>query len=143
MATATVPHRAPTWTVDAARTILRIVVGLMYMQHGVQKLFGLLLMPNMPPMHPAPFSQMWIAGVLETFGGALIVLGLFTRPVAFLLCGEMAVAYFTVHAKRGFFPLLNLGEVAVLYCFIYLYFLAAGAGPYSLDGWWSRRRLDR
>ena len=111
------------------------------MQHGVQKLFGLLASPHMPPMpRSAPLSQMWIAGVLETFGGALIVLGLFTRPVAFLLCGEMAVAYFTAHAKRGFVPLLNGGEAAVLYCFIYLYFVANGAGPYSIDGWWMRRR---
>lgn len=124
-----------------ARAILRVVTGLLFMEHGVQKLFGLLASPNMPPMPtPAPLSQMWIAGVLETFGGALIVLGLFTRPVAFLLCGEMAVAYFTVHAKRGFFPLLNGGEAAVLYCFIYLYFVAAGAGPYRIDGWWLRRR---
>lgn len=128
--------------VDAARTILRIVTGLMFMQHGAQKLFGLLPMPNMPPMGaPAMFSKMWIAGVLEFFGGALIALGLFTRPVAFLLCGEMAVAYFTVHAPRGLFPILNMGELAVLYCFVYLYFFAAGAGPYSIDGWWGRRRL--
>ena len=143
MTTSASPRHVPSWTVGAAHSILRVVVGLMYMQHGAQKLFGLFASPGQPPMpHPAMFSQMWIAGVLECFGGALIALGLFTRPVAFLLCGEMAVAYFTVHAKRGFFPILNMGEVAVLYCFIYLYFAAAGAGPYSVDGWWSRRRVE-
>jgi putative oxidoreductase len=127
--------------VDAVRALLRIVTGLLFMQHGLQKLFGLLANPSRPPMPaPAPFTKFWIAGVLEVFGGALIVLGLFTRPVAFLLSGEMAVAYFTVHTKRGFFPILNGGEVVVLYCFIYLYFVASGAGAYSLDGWWSRRR---
>ena len=127
-------------TVDAALALLRIVTGLLFMQHGVQKLFGLLLVPGGPPMPlAAPLSQSWIAGVLELVGGPLIVLGLFTRPVAFLLSGEMAVAYFQVHAKRGFFPIMNRGELPVLFCFIFLYFVASGAGAYSLDGWWSRR----
>jgi putative oxidoreductase len=127
--------------VDAARALLRIVTGLLFMQHGLQKLFGLLASPGRPPVPtPAPFTKYWIAGVLELFGGGLFVLGLFTRPVAFLLSGEMAVAYFTVHSKRGFFPIQNAGEVVVLYCFIYLYFVASGAGECSLDGWWSRRR---
>lgn len=78
-------------------------------------------------------SLLWFAGVLECFGGMLIILGLFTRPVAFLLCGEMAVAYFKQHAVRGFWPILNNGELAVVYCFVFLYLVYAGAGPLSLD----------
>jgi putative oxidoreductase len=104
------------------------------MQHGVQKLFGLLLSSDRPWSGPPPaFSQFWFAGVLEVFGGALIVLGLFTRPVAFLLSGEMAVAYFQAHLPRSFWPILNGGEPVVLFCFIYLYLFAVGGGPYSLD----------
>ena len=79
------------------------------------------------------WSELWIAGILETFGGLLIVLGLFTRPVALLLCGEMAVAYFRAHFPRGFWPIQNGGELAVLFCFIFLYLFAAGPGPISLD----------
>jgi putative oxidoreductase len=82
---------------------------------------------------PHVWSELWVAGVLEAFGGALVILGLLTRPVAFLLCGEMAVAYFQMHAPRGFWPIHNGGEPAVLYCFIFLYLFAAGAGPISLD----------
>lgn len=79
-------------------------------------------------------SQFWFAGVLEFFGGLFIIAGLFTRPVALILCGEMAVAYFTRHFPNGFWPILNGGELAVLYCFIFLYLLATGSGPVSLDG---------
>lgn len=111
-----------------AQSILRIVVGLCFSEHGFQKLFGLL---GGHQMHF--FSEMWLAGMLECFGGLIIALGLFTRPVAFLLCGEMAVAYFKQHAPRGFWPVNNGGELAVLYCFIYLYFMTSGAGPWSLD----------
>lgn len=118
----------------AVHSLLRIVTGALFMQHGVQKLFGLLVNPARPwTGPPATFSQFWFAGVLEVFGGALIVLGLFTRPVAFLLSGEMAVAYFQVHARRGFWPVLNAGEVVVLFCFLYLYLFVSGAGPFSLD----------
>jgi putative oxidoreductase len=121
-------------------TGLRTIAGLMFMEHGVQKLFGLLIDPNRPPMPmPSMFSQLWFAGVLETFGGALIVLGLFTRPVAFLLAGEMAVAYFTVHFPKSFWPILSGGEPAVLYCWIFLAFATIGAGPYSVDGLRRRR----
>jgi putative oxidoreductase len=121
------------------------VTGALFMQHGVQKLFGLLVSPERqwsgaPPM----FSQFWFAGVLETFGGGLIVLGLFTRPVAFLLAGEMAVAYFQAHAPRSFWPILNRGENVVLFCFVYLYLFTAGAGPFSVDAALTgRRRTDR
>lgn len=126
---------------DIALFLLRVVAGAMLMQHGGQKLFGF------PPSAgraftgaPEVFSQMWIAGVLETFGGLLLVLGLLTRIVGFLLAGELAVAYFTVHAPRDFFPVLNQGELAALYCFVFLYFAVAGGGRYSLDHLLFRRR---
>ncbi|OGD22076.1 MAG: hypothetical protein A2W03_05475, partial [Candidatus Aminicenantes bacterium RBG_16_63_16] len=85
-------------------------------------------------------SQSGLGGILETFGGLLLLIGLFTRPVAFILAGEMAVAYFQFHAPRGFWPLLNQGELAALYCFLWLYFSAAGPGPWSLDGIRARKR---
>jgi len=126
---------------DVLHTALRVMTGLLYMQHGLQKLFGLITDGSRPWNGPPPmFSQFWIAGVLETFGGALIVLGLFTRPVAFLLAGEMAVAYFQMHAPRNFFPILNGGEPVVLFCFVYLYLFAVGAGPYSVDALLRRGR---
>ncbi|MCC7000581.1 MAG: DoxX family protein [Gemmatimonadaceae bacterium] len=134
------PAWIPGWAPGALHSVLRAVTGAMFMQHGVQKLFGLLLAPGREwNGAPAMFTQFWFAGVLEVFGGALIVLGLFTRPVAFLLSGEMAVAYFQAHASRSLYPALNGGEVVVLFCFIYLYLSAAGGGPYSLDAWRSKR----
>ena len=121
------------------RSLLRIVTGFVFMEHGLQKLFG--MFGGLPAgVDASPLSQVWVAGVLETFGGALIVLGLFTRIVAFVLCGLMAVAYFTAHAPQGFWPMLNGGELAVLYCFVYLYFAAAGPGPWSLDEMMQGRR---
>jgi putative oxidoreductase len=114
---------------DWALTLLRVVTGLLFMQHGVQKLFGWLGGKQVETLA----SQMGLAGMLEVVGGLLIVLGLLTRPVAFVLAGEMAVAYFMAHAPNGFWPLLNRGEPAVLFCFIYLFFAAWGAGPLSLD----------
>jgi putative oxidoreductase len=133
--------RTPGWLQPLLHSVLRAVTGALFMQHGVQKLFGMLLRPDRPwDGAPAAFSQMWFAGVLEVFGGALIVLGLFTRPVAFLLAGEMAVAYFQAHAPRAFWPILNGGENVVLFCFVFLYLFAAGAGPYSVDGALRARR---
>lgn len=124
-------------------SLLRVVTGALFMQHGVQKLFGLLLAPERPwNGAPAMLSQMWVAGVLETFGGLLIVLGLFTRPVAFLLAGEMAVAYFQAHLPRSFWPILNGGAHVVLFCFIYLYLFAAGGGRFSLDALLHGRRQE-
>ncbi|MGH7620650.1 MAG: DoxX family protein [Gemmatimonadaceae bacterium] len=122
---------SPRWSTRVL-SVLRIVVGVLYVMHGTQKLFG---NPPSPAMKtPVALASMFgIAGILETFGGGAIILGLLTRPVAFVLCGEMAVAFFTQHFKRGFIPLLNGGELAVLYCFIYLYFVFAGAGPWSVD----------
>lgn len=140
-----VDPRTPVWLQGAALSLLRIVTGALFMQHGVQKLFGLLLSPERewsgaPPM----FTQFWFAGVLEVFGGALIVLGLFTRPIAFLLAGEMAVAYFQAHFPRNFWPILNGGENVVLFCFVFLYLFASGAGPFSADAaLFGRRTIDR
>ena len=113
-------------------SILRIVTAFLFVEHGMQKLL------NFPAPAKAPFELMslsGVSGVLELFGGALLLLGLFTRPVAFVLSGLMAFAYFIAHAPQGFWPLLNHGELAVLYCFIFLYMSAAGAGPWSLDNW--------
>ncbi len=111
---------------------LRIITGLMFMQHGTQKIF------SFPAEARGPFelmSQMGIGGVLELVGGALIVLGLFTRPVAFLLSGMMAVAYFQFHAMSGgLFPMVNGGELAALYCWVFLYLVFAGPGAFSVDG---------
>lgn len=111
-----------------AQSVLRIVIGFTFSLHGFQKLFGFF-----GGRQAHFFSEMWLAGVLECCGGLIIMLGLFTRPVAFLLCGEMAVAYFKQHAPRGLWPINNGGELAVLYCFIYLYLMTAGAGPWSMD----------
>ena len=123
------------WT-GYLRSLLRIVAAFLFMAHGTQKLFA---WPVDEPKDPAQLlSLMGLAGVLEVFGGALLLLGWFTRPVAFLLAGEMAVAYFMSHAPRGFWPILNRGEVAVLYCFLFLYLAAAGPGPWSID--WARSR---
>jgi putative oxidoreductase len=132
--------RLPAWLPGATHSLLRVITGLLFMQHGVQKLFGLLGDPSRPwGGAPPVFTQFWFAGVLETFGGALIVLGLFTRPVAFLLSGEMAVAYFQAHAPRAFFPIRNGGEIVVMFCFVYLDLVATGAGPYSVDALFGRR----
>ena len=115
-------------------TALRIIAGLMLVQHGLQKHFGLLLAPGQPSFGALrPFSMLWIAGTLEIGGGLLLALGLFTRPVAFVLSGLMALAYFLGHAKNGLFPAVNGGELAVLYCFVFLVFAAVGGGRYSLD----------
>jgi len=114
-----------------ARSVLRLVIGFTFSLHGFQKWFG--LFGGMGGHAAQVGTRLWIAGVIEVIGGLLIILGLFTRPVAFLLCGEMAVAYFTQHAPRGVWPIRNAGELAVLYCFIFLYLITAGPGPISLD----------
>jgi putative oxidoreductase len=113
-------------------SILRIMTGLLYLQHGLAKIFGFPALPNHAPYHLSSLVP-GLAGILEMVGGALIALGLFTRPVAFILAGEMAFAYFMAHAPRSFFPLVNSGEGAILYCFIFLYFFVAGGGVWSLD----------
>ncbi len=116
-----------------ARSLLRIVAGFTFSEHGMQKILGCFGGLGGKGA-TAPFGSLpWIAGVLELVGGLLLILGLFTSPVAFILSGEMTVAYFKVHFPHGFFPLVNHGELAVLYCFIFLYLCTAGAGPRSLD----------
>ena len=113
------------------QSVLRIVVAFLFIAHGTQKFFGF---PAADVRATVPLlSQLGLASVLEMVGGSLLLLGLFTRPIAFVLAGEMAVAYFTAHAPRGFWPLVNRGEPAVLFCFTWLYFAAAGPGPWSLD----------
>ena len=107
--------------------LLRIVAGLLFAQHGVQKLFGLLGGTQQPLM-----SQMGLAGIIEAFGGLAIALGLFTSPVAFVASGQMAVAYFQAHLPRGFWPIQNGGELAVLNCFLFLYIASRGSGKWSL-----------
>jgi putative oxidoreductase len=120
-------------------SILRIVAALIFMEHGTQKLL------SFPPSdRPSPelFSLIGLAGLLELVGGALLVLGLFTRPVAFILSGEMAVAYWMAHAPRSFFPVVNDGDAAILYCFVFLYLAVAGGGAWSLDNLRERSRRD-
>jgi len=112
-------------------SVLRIAAGLLFLQHGMAKY---LKFPPVPAFAKVdPMSLAGIGGMFELVGGILLVLGLSTRPVAFLLSGEMAIAYFVAHAPRGFYPILNAGELAVLYCFVFLYLAAAGAGPWSID----------
>jgi putative oxidoreductase len=112
--------------------ILRIVVAFLFIQHGTVKLFGV---PAMEGMGKVPLMSLFgVAGLLEFVGGALLLLGLGTRPVAFILSGEMAAAYFIGHASLGFLPINNHGELAVTWCFVFLYFFFAGPGAFSLDG---------
>jgi len=119
--------------------LLRIVAGLLFYQPGGMKLFG--WFGGMPGGGTAPLvSQIGIGGMLEFFGGTLILLGLFTRPVAFILSGEMAVAYFQFHQPNGFWPIQNHGEPAVLFCFIFLYMAARGGGDWGLDALIRRKR---
>jgi putative oxidoreductase len=114
-------------------SVLRIVAAFMFILSGTMKLFA--FPAGMPPdgSTASMMSQAWIGGVLEVFGGGLVLIGLFTRPIAFILSGMMAVAYFQFHAPQGFWPSMNGGGPAALYCFVWLYFSAAGAGPWSLD----------
>ena len=124
-------------------SILRIVVAFMFIQVGSAKWFAFPA-AVMPGGGTAPVgSLVWVAAVLEVVGGALLLLGLFTRPVAFILAGEMAFAYFMGHAPSGFWPVLNQGQPAIFYCFFFLYLSAAGPGPWSLDAMIARRRVDR
>jgi len=112
-------------------SILRIVTAFLYIAHGTQKFFGFPGTGGGPPLDLMTLRG--ASAVLETFGGALLLVGLFTRPVAFLLSGHMAVAYFLSHAPQNFWPILNKGELAIMFCFVYLYLSAAGGGPWSLD----------
>jgi putative oxidoreductase len=119
--------------------ILRIVTALLFLQHPLVKLFG--FPPGVPP-GPVPVGSLfWIAGVIEIIAAPLILIGLFTRPAAFIVAGEMAIAYWMIHAPKGPYPLGNMGEAAVLFCFVFLYIAAAGPGAWSIDG--ARRRTFR
>ena len=129
------------WAKRMSHVALRVVSGLMFFQAGSVKIldwFG--GVPAQFGGHPAMMSQMWIGGMLELVGGAAILLGFLTRPVAFILSGEMAVAYFQFHQPKGFWPVQNHGEPAVLFCFIFLFFAAHGAGAWSLDAWLRKKR---
>jgi putative oxidoreductase len=110
--------------------LLRIVTALLFMEHGTQKLFGF---PPSPNPGPPLFSLLGVQGVIEFVGGVLLLIGLFTRPVAFILSGDMAVAYFMAHAPASFFPVINRGDTAILYCFVFLFIAVAGPGPLSVD----------
>lgn len=130
-----------TWT-PRVLSVLRIITGFLFIWHGSQKLLGF------PPMQPAPppdamppMALIVTAGILELFGGLLILVGLFTRPTAFILSGMMAAAYFMAHAPQGFLPLQNGGETAVLYCFVFLLLWFAGGGEWSLDRlFWTKEK---
>lgn len=112
-------------------SLMRIVVGLLFMAHGSQKLLGY---PPPKPEHLNLLTLMGLSAILEFVGGALVLVGFLTRTAAFILSGEMAFAYFMAHASHGFWPLQNHGELAVVYCFVFFYLAAAGAGPLSIDG---------
>jgi putative oxidoreductase len=119
-------------------SVLRIIAALLFMEHGLMKIFHF---PGPQPGAPDPLPLMMLAAAwIEVAGGALLALGLLTRPVAFLCSGEMAAAYFMVHAKQGFWPALNQGDAAILYCFIFFYLIFAGPGPWSLDAVMAKRR---
>ena len=121
--------------------LLRVVTGLLFLQAGGMKIFDWFGgVPAQYGGHPEFMSQTWIGGVLEFYGGLAILLGLFTQPIAFLLSGEMAVAYFQFHQPGGFWPIQNHGEPAVLLCFIFLFFAAHGAGEWSIDAFLRRKR---
>ena len=144
-------------------SVLRVVAAFLLMQHGAQKLFGVPAAPP-PPQQQQVVQQtgqqntgqqqaaqqprrtpplMLVAGVLEFFGGLLLLVGLFTRPVAFILSGLLAVAYFMSHAPQGFWPVLNRGELAALYSFVFIYFAVAGGGAWSIDRLWPRNKSSR
>jgi putative oxidoreductase len=120
---------------DITLSLLRTVAGFLFLQHGAQKMFGLL-----GGDAQEVFSLMWFVGTLELFGGFAILIGLYTRPVAFLLSGLMAVAYFWRHMPLGFWPIENRGELAMLYCFVFFFLFAIGGGSYSVDSWLLKKR---
>lgn len=130
-----VEHLETVWA-PRVLSILRIVAALIFFEHGTAKLLGF----PASDFSPAAFSLPWIAGLLELVGGALLVVGLFTRPVAFILSGLMAFAYWLAHAPQGPYPVLNGGDAAILFCFVFLYIAFAGGGPWSVDAYIERQR---
>ena len=125
------PTLSSVFRTPALLSLLRIVTGLLFLEHGTGKLFG--FPAGLPFIDKMPTGLLYFTGAMELVGGALIVLGLFTRPVAFILSGFMAAAYFMAHFPMSFFPALNFGEPAVLYCFIFLFLAVAGPGPWAID----------
>jgi len=111
-------------------SIVRIMAALLFLEHGLSKFFGF---PSADTPHPTPFELEWFSAVIELVGGVLVTLGLFTRVAALIMSGEMAIGYFLVHAPKSFYPYLNEGELAIMYCFVFFYLVFAGAGPLSLD----------
>jgi putative oxidoreductase len=111
-------------------SLLRIMAALLFVQHGLSKFFGF---PSASAPHPTPFDLEWFSAVIELIGGVLLTLGLFTRVAALIMSGEMAVGYFLIHAPKSFYPYLNGGELAIMYCFVFFYLVFAGAGPLSFD----------
>jgi len=109
----------------------------LFLEHGLSKFFGF---PSTTAHHPALFDLEWFAAAIETIGGVLVTLGLFTRAAAFVMSGEMAIGYFMVHAPQSFYPYINHGEAAVLYCFVFLLLVFAGPGPWSVDALLHRKR---
>jgi putative oxidoreductase len=120
---------------EVTQDLLRIMAGFLFAPHGAQKLFGVL---GKEPVEIVSLSG--LAGVLEFFGGIALILGIFTRQVAFVLAGQMAAAYWMAHGMETFWPILNRGELAALYCFVFLFLFAHGGGEFSVDGWLRRRR---
>jgi putative oxidoreductase len=118
------------WT-PRALSVLRIIMGLMIIQHGMAKILGFPAVASFANL--SPFSLIGVAGLIELIGGALLIVGLLTRPVAFIISGEMAFAYFMAHAPRDFYPLINGGTLAIMFCFTCLFLSTAGAGPWSVD----------
>lgn len=119
--------------------LLRIITALLFLEHGTGKLLGF---PDSSMAFPPAWSLFWVAGWIEVLGSLLLLVGLFTRPAAFLLAGEMAIAYWMIHAPQSPFPMINNGEAAILFCFIFLLFAATGPGKWSLDAKYRRRDPD-
>lgn len=131
-------HTNMRWTRNALG-LLRIVTGLLYLEHGTGKILGF---PHSSMAFPPAWSLFWAAGWLELVGSLLLIVGLFTRPVAFLLAGEMAIAYWMIHAPESIFPIINRGESAILFCFIFLLFAATGPGSWSIDEKLAKRHRE-
>jgi len=123
-----------------ALSLLRIMAALLFVEHGLSKFFGF---PSATAPHPALFDLEWFSAVIELVGGVLLTLGLFTRVAALIMSGEMAVGYFLVHAPHSFYPYLNGGELAIMYCFVFFYLVFAGPGPLSIDALIFRRDRQR